>query len=180
MLEPRIRDGSASFSSAILAKMARLAPRGRCMCRFRFHETESALYVRVMSLTPMFVCHGWLVYISLAAGRLILSCKLECCNLALRFILFSACLQCMMRRASLPAVTTLSLCVFYFTWGTMCGARLVLIMEHWFRELALLLHWLHLINCNTSNAYRQFCPYVSSLLYKIKYHYVISIYSLLV
>lgn len=43
----RDRDGLSSFFAAILAKMARLAVCGRCMCRFRFHETESALYVRV-------------------------------------------------------------------------------------------------------------------------------------
>lgn len=57
----RGRDGLSSFFAAILAKMARLAMCGRCMCCFRFHETESALYVRVMSLTLMFVCHAWLV-----------------------------------------------------------------------------------------------------------------------
>lgn len=56
----RARDGLSSFFAAILAKMARLTVCGRCMCRFRFHETESALYVRVMSLTLMFVCHAWL------------------------------------------------------------------------------------------------------------------------
>lgn len=145
MLEPQIRDGLSSFFTAIFAKMASLALRGICMCRFRFLETESALYVRLMSLTPMFVCHGWLAYISLTAVRLMLSCKLECCNLALWFILFSSCLQSTTRRASLPVVTTLSFLCIYALWAVMCGAWLVLIMEHWFRELPLLLlHWLYM------------------------------------
>lgn len=77
------RDGLSSFFAAIFAKMARLVVCGRCMCRFRFHETESALYVRVMSLTLMFVCHAWLDPYRTPLQYLSYRVQLECCNLDL-------------------------------------------------------------------------------------------------
>lgn len=112
MLCSRHRDGLSRVFAAILAKMAPLAVCGKCMCRFRFHETESAWYVRVVSLTLMFVCHGWLVK---AAGRLIISCNVNQnaviwrCNLLCFQPVF---VVCMTLRASPPTVTTLSFLVF--------------------------------------------------------------------
>lgn len=87
----RCRDGLPSFFDAILAKMARLTVRGRCMCCFRFHETESAyMFGWCRWLWCLFVTVGW--PFNVRRSELSYRAQVECCNLASWFILFLTCL----------------------------------------------------------------------------------------